>query len=61
MPKYIKEEQCFILNTEPSNKSGIHWVAFYKKNKRLYAYDSFNRNINNLSKLWKHKKIISAN
>ena len=61
MPKYIKEEQCFILNTEPSDKSGIHWVSFYKRNKRFYAYDSFNRNINNLSKFWKHKKIISAN
>ena len=61
MPKYIKEEQCFILNTEPSNKSGIHWVAFYKRSKSLYGYDSFNRNINKLSKFWKHKKVISAN
>ena len=25
-PKYIKEEQCFILNTD--DKKGIHWVAF---------------------------------
>ena len=58
-PKYIREEQCFILNTD--DKKGIHWVAFYKRNKKLYAYDSFNRNINSLSKYWKNKKIISAN
>ena len=61
MPKYIKEEQCFILNTEPSNKSGMHWVSFYKRNKRLYAYDSFSRPVTSLSKFWKFKKIISAN
>ena len=58
-PKYIREEQCFILNTD--DKKGIHWVAFYKRNKKLYGYDSFNRNINSLSKYWKNKKIISAN
>ena len=58
-PKYIREEQCFILNTD--DKKGIHWVAFYKRNKKLYGYDSFNRNINSLSKYWKDKKIISAN
>ena len=61
MPKYIKEEQCFILNTESSKSKGIHWCAFYKRNKKLYGYDSFNRNINSLSPYWKHKKIISAN
>ena len=58
-PKYIKEDQCFILNTD--DKKGIHWVAFYKRNKKLYAYDSFSRPVSGLSKFWKNKKIVSAN
>ena len=60
-PKYIKEDQCFILNTASLNKKGVHWVAFYKRKKLLYVYDSFSRPVTILSKFWKNKKIISAN
>ena len=62
-PKYIREGQCFILNTDSSkslNKSG-HWVSFYKLNKRLYYYDSFMRQPNKLSQFWINKKLINAN
>ena len=63
MPKYIKNNQCFILNTDSSkslNKSG-HWVGFYKINSKLYYYDSFARNKNKLSKYWKNKRMYNAN
>ena len=45
MPKYIKNNQCFILNTDSSrsaNKYG-HWIGFYKINGKLYFYHSFAR------------------
>lgn len=63
MPKYIRENQCFILNTDSSrssNKSG-HWVSFYKLNSRLYYYDSFARDKVKLSKYWKNKRLYNAN
>ena len=63
MPKYIKNNQCFILNTDSSkslNKTG-HWVAFYKLNSKLYYYDSYARNKNKLSKYWKNKRMYNAN
>ena len=63
MPKVIKDDQCFILNTDSSrskNKTG-HWVAFYKYNKKLYYYDSFSRPVNQLSKHWLKKRMINAN
>jgi len=60
-PKYIREGQCFILNTDSSKQSGTHWVAFYKLNKRLYYYDSFARSTSKLSKYWKTIKLINAN
>ena len=51
----------FILNT-----GGTHWVSFIKYKSKygrshFYAYDSFNRKIDSLSKYWKGKHIISAN
>ncbi|MEI6187955.1 MAG: hypothetical protein WCP46_05590 [Alphaproteobacteria bacterium] len=63
MPKNIKNDQCFILNTDSSrssNKFG-HWVGFYKLNGKLYYYDSFSRSKSVLTKLWKNKKIYNAN
>ena len=63
MPKLIKENQCFILNTDSSksrNKTG-HWVGFYKLNNKLYFYDSFSRPASSLSKYWKYKKLYNAN
>ena len=68
MPKYIKNNQCFILNTDSSrsaNKFG-HWVGFYKingktTNSKLYYYDSFARPKEKLSKFWKNKRMYNAN
>ena len=63
MPKYIKNNQCFILNTDSSrsaNKYG-HWIGFYKLNGKLWYYDSFARPKEKLSKFWKTKRMYSAN
>ena len=63
MPIRIKDNQCFILNTDSSrsaNKFG-HWIGFYKINKRLWFYDSFARPKEKLSKFWKTKRMYSAN
>ena len=67
-PKYIRNHQCFILNTDSSNsknKTG-HWCGFYKVNDKignckLYYYDSFKRSKNELSKYWINKKMYNAN
>ena len=68
MPLRIKDNQCFILNTDSSrsaNKYG-HWVGFYKINNKtangkLYYYDSFPRPKEKLSKFWKNKRMYNAN
>lgn len=60
-PKYISNEQCFIMNNKSSRSSGEHFVAFYKRNNKLYGYDSFDREPKTLSRYWKHKHIINAN
>ena len=61
MPKYIKNNQCFILNTDSSKSKNKNWVAFYKINKKLYYYDSFARSTSNLSKYWRNKRMYNAN
>jgi hypothetical protein len=63
IPKQIKNNQCFILNTDSSkslNRNG-HWVAFGKLNGKLYYYDSFGRPLNKLSKYWVNKRILCTN
>ena len=63
MPKYAKDRNCFILNTDSSkskNDSG-HWVGFCKMNGKLYFYDSFARPAFRLSKFWANKRLINAN
>ena len=60
-PKYVFNNQMFILNVDDSSKNGSHWCAFYKYLGKFYAYDSYNRNVKHLSKWWRNKNIISAN
>ena len=41
MPLRIKDNQCFIINSDSSrssNKYG-HWIGFYKINGKLWFYD----------------------
>ena len=63
MPKNIKNNQCFILNTDSStsaNKYG-HCVSFIKLNNKLYYYDSYLRSPAELSKFWKDIKLYPIN
>ena len=68
-PKYIKNNQMFIINNKSSKSktNGEHWIAFIKSDKnkdhkpRLYGYDSYNRDIHKLSPYFKHKKFVNAN
>jgi hypothetical protein len=54
-----------ILNTD--NNKGVHWVGLYKDGNKLYVYDSFARNVNNLLKKFTDSveklgyKVISSN
>ena len=34
-----------IVNTDPHNKPGEHWVGIYKEGETLYFFDSFGREI----------------
>ena len=61
IPKNIKNENCLILNNQSSKQKGEHFIAVYKRDNKLYGYDTFNRPIKNLSKFWKNKHIINAN
>ena len=51
LPTNIKSREMYIANLDKSNESGSHWIAVYKKNNKLYVYDSFGR---------KSKKIIPS-
>ena len=42
-PKNISNGEMFIINNR-KNK-GEHWVSVIKYNDKMYAYDTFNRNI----------------
>ena len=41
-PSIRNYPSCFILNTEPRNQDGEHWLAFYFDKERIcYFFDSF--------------------
>jgi hypothetical protein len=58
-PKYLSNGEMFIINNR--KYKGEHWVAVAKYNNKIYAYDTFNRHIQKLSKFWKNTNWISAN
>jgi len=59
----LKDNECCIVNSDPSTKSGLHWCALYKHklNKYksvIYFFDSFGRNPSEVSKYFKNKKWV---
>ena len=62
IPKDIENNNMFIANTisNNENKNG-HWVAFVKKDDKLYCYDSFGRNPHLIFPHLKNVEIINAN
>ena len=57
----LKNNEMCIVNTDPSNKKGLHWTALCVYKDKVYFYDTFNRNYKKLSKNWLNKKWINAN
>lgn len=33
--------ECAVINLDDFEGTGTHWVCYYKKNKRVYYFDSF--------------------
>ena len=66
-PKYIRNNEMFIINNKSSKSKGEHWISFIKSSKnkdrkpRLYAYDSFSRDVHKLSHYFQNKRFINAN
>ena len=42
LPREISTvKQCYVVNTDPSNKTGSHWVAFYFEGGKGEFFDSY--------------------
>lgn len=42
LPNLFNNPSCFILNTQPRNKNGEHWLAIYvDNNNHAYFFDSY--------------------
>lgn len=41
IPKKINKNEVAICNLDISKNEGTHWIAYVKKNKLVYYYDSF--------------------
>ena len=65
LPKIYNYPASLILNTEPRNSEGEHWLAIYfDKNKNSYFFDSYGQHYNNYnlkSYLEENSKKISYN
>ena len=55
---YNEKNGFSIINTDNSNGNGIHWVAIYQNNNKIYVYDSFGRYTTNILKEF-HKKMTN--
>lgn len=40
---FLKNDRLYILNTDPSQKKGQHWVAMYVNNDLCEFFDSFGK------------------
>ena len=41
----LKNNEVCILNTDPHNKPGLHWLALYRYINVYYVFDPFGRNV----------------
>jgi hypothetical protein len=66
LPKRPKFPSCFIINTDPREEAGEHWLAFnYSSNGFCYFFDSYGKSpsyydledyIENTSNNWTYNK-----
>ena len=52
----LKNNEMCVINTDPHNKPGLHWLALYKYRNVYYVFDSFGRDVKTLSKYFRYKK-----
>jgi hypothetical protein len=50
IPVGIPNGKMFIVNTDIASQRGTHWIAVIKKNNITYAFDSFGRKVQQLSR-----------
>jgi len=43
----MNNNEYAIINTDPHDKPGLHWVALAKYRNKIYYYDSFDRPLKN--------------
>lgn len=41
LPTQCFNKECAVINLDDVHGPGTHWVAYYKKNKQAYYFDSF--------------------
>lgn len=41
LPKKINANECGIVNMDSNKGKGTHWVAYFKKNRRIIYFDSY--------------------
>ena len=41
LPKHCTEPVSYIFNSDPSNKPGEHWMAYYQQNNQCDFFDSY--------------------
>jgi hypothetical protein len=46
-----------IINTDPANKRGKHWVAIYRASKTIYVWDSFGRETKKLLPIFQKQAV----
>lgn len=59
----LKDGDCFIMNTSSSREEGQHWISCYVDKDHinkdgLIVFDSFGRDVHQLSSYFKHKHFI---
>ena len=60
-PRRLKDGEMFIVNNKSSRQKGVHFISVSKYKNKVYAYDTFNRDVHKLSNQWRHKSWINAN
>ena len=41
LPNRIYKNESMIVNLDNSSGKGTHWICFFKKDNKIYYYDSF--------------------
>jgi len=60
-PGHLPPSSCMVLNTDTSDKPGVHWVGLISDDAgNTYFYDSYRRSYKTLSKHWRNKRWLQV-